>query len=85
MVRMPNMDVEEEVIIMNPDSSSGSLSMHQWKRVQIDCSELEDERGGEDQEHKGKCSEKGSPYEYVPLTASQAIIHSRLTARARPL
>ena len=23
MVRMPNMDVEEEVIIMNPDSSYG--------------------------------------------------------------
>ena len=23
MVRMPNMDVEEEVVIMNPDSSSG--------------------------------------------------------------
>ena len=33
--------------------------------VQNDCWEQEDERGKEDQELKGKCSEKGCPYEYV--------------------
>ena len=31
--------------------------------MQIDCSEPENERGVDDQEHKGKCSEKVRPYE----------------------
>ena len=30
--------------------------------MRIDFSEPEDDRGGEDQEHKGKCSEKGRLY-----------------------
>ena len=64
MVRMPNRDEEEEGSRMNPYSPAG---IYVTASVKAQCILIAQNRkmkgGGEDQEHKDKCSEKGRPYE----------------------
>ena len=64
MVRITNMDGEEEVRIMKPESPAG---IYATTSVESQCRLIAQNRKMKEEEkikkHKGKCSEKGRPYE----------------------